>query len=255
MKRLLLIMMLALSLPATALSNVYFVDPPKFPTNTKKEDVQLWLTLKVKNKFHKWLSLKFDNEMRFNSDISEIGYIHTETGLVLHPPSVKWLSVGLNGRFILSPKKPKVLDAWEGGWEFRPSLGATFKGGFRDLAKFSNRTRMEIHVNKVRFKKWRLRNKSVVAGRVWGKKDKSVFLVLDDEFFFVPDGFSENRLRGQFDIWLSKNAGFAVYYQWQAKVDYKLNSEEADPKPSLVLKEEMEWTHNHGVGVMALLKF
>ena len=143
MKRLLLILMLALSLPATALSNVYFIDAPKKSKSAKKEDVQLWLTLKVKNKFHKWLSLKFDNEMRFNSNISEIGYIHTETGLVLHPPSVKWLSVGLNGRFILSPKKPKVLDAWEGGWEFRPSLGVTFKGAVRDLAKFSNSSKAD----------------------------------------------------------------------------------------------------------------
>ena len=187
--------------------------------------------------------------------MTEVGYIHTDTGLELHPPSVKWLSAGINGRFILSPKKPKVLDAWEGGWEFRPSVGITFKGAFRDLAKFSNRTRLELHIKKVGFKKWRIRNKSVVAGRVWKKKDKSVHLVLDDEFFFIPDGFSENRLRGQFDIWLSKNAGFAVYYQWQAKVAYKLNSEEADPKPSLVLKEEMEWTHNHGVGLMGLFRF
>ena len=123
----------------------------------------------------------------------------------LHPPKLKWLSAGINGRFILSPKKPKVLDAWEGGWEFRPSVGVTFKGAFRDLAKFSNRTRLELHIKKVGFKKWRIRNKSVVAGRVWKKKDKSVHLVLDDEFFFIPDGFSENRLRGQFDIWLSKN--------------------------------------------------
>ena len=255
MKRLLLIMMLALSLPTTALSNVYLVDAPEKTKSAKKEDVQLWLTLKVKNKFHKWLSLKFDNEMRFNKNMTEVGYIHTDTGLELHPPKLKWLSAGINGRFILSPKKPKVLDAWEGGWEFRPSVGVTFKGAFRGLAKFSNRTRLELHIKKVGFKKWRIRNKSVVAGRVWKKKDKSVHLVLDDEFFFIPDGFSENRLRGQFDIWLSKNAGFAVYYQWQAKVAYKLNSEEADPKPSLVLKEEMEWTHNHGVGVMALLKF
>ena len=242
MKRLLLIMMLALSLPTTALSNVYLVDAPEKTKSAKKEDVQLWLTLKVKNKFHKWLSLKFDNEMRFNKNMTEVGYIHTDTGLELHPPKLKWLSAGINGRFILSPKKPKVLDAWEGGWEFRPSVGITFKGAFRDLAKFSNRTRLELHIKKVGFKKWRIRNKSVVAGRVWKKKDKSVHLVLDDEFFFIPDGFSENRLRGQFDIWLSKNAGFAVYYQWQAKVAYKLNSEEADPKPSLVLKEEMEWT-------------
>ena len=255
MKRLLLIMMLALSLPATALSNVYFIDAPEKTKSAKKEDVQLWLTLKVKNKFHKWLSLKFDNEMRFNKNMTEIGYLHTTTSLELHPPKLKWLSAGINGRFILSPKKPKVLDAWEGGWEFRPSVGVTFKGAFRDLAKFSNRTRLELHIKKVGFKKWRIRNKSAVAGRVWKKKDKSVHLVLNDEFFFIPDGFSENRLRGQFDIWLSKNAGFAVYYQWQAKVAYKLNSEEAVPKPSLVLKEEMEWTHNHGIGVMALLKF
>ena len=163
MKRLLLIMMLALSLPTTALSNVYLVDAPEKTKSAKKEDVQLWLTLKVKNKFHKWLSLKFDNEIRFNKNMTEVGYIHTDTGLELHPPSVKWLSAGINGRFILSPKKPKVLDAWEGGWEFRPSVGITFKGAFRDLAKFSNRTRLELHIKKVGFKKWRIRNKSVVS--------------------------------------------------------------------------------------------
>ena len=133
-----------------------------------------------------------------------------------------------------------MLEAWTGGWQFRPSLGITFKVPFRDLAKFSNRTRVEFHVNEEGLSQWRARNLSKASAKVWKKGDKVVNLALSEEFFLVTAGVNENRLRGGFDVWVTKNAGLSVYYQWQTT-----NS----------LEENAEWTHTHGVGAAGLLKF
>ena len=219
------------------------------------QDVQLWLTLQTKNKFHKAVSLQIDNELRLKSDVSEVGYIHSEVGLIFHPEKIKWLNFEVNGRFVLSPKKPKVLEAWTGGWQFRPSLGVTFKVPFRDLAKLSNRTRVEFHVNEEGLSQWRVRNLSKASAKVWKKGDKAVSLALSEEFFLVTAGVNENRLRGGFDIWLTKNAGISIYYQWQAQLVTTLGSIKVKPDPSLALKEESNWSHAHGVGSAGLLKF
>jgi len=205
------------------------------------EDAQLWLTLKTKNKFHKSVSLSFDNELRFQHKVSELGYIHSEVGLVFHPEKIKWLNFEVNGRFVLSPKKPKVLEAWTGGWQFRPSLGVTFKVPFRDLARFSSRTRVEFHVDEEGLSQWRARNRSKATAKVWKKDDKAVNLALSEEFFLVTAGVNENRLRGGFDIWVTKNAGLSVYYQWQVQRDAS--------------EPDALWNHTHGAGAAGLLKF
>ena len=122
MKKLILIVMMFISTSSIALSNVYFIDEPKESASPKTQDVQLWLILNAGNKFHRWLTLKFDNELRLKSDVSEVGYIHSEIGLEVHPPKISWFTFGFNGRVLLNPEKPKVLDAWKGGWELRPTL-------------------------------------------------------------------------------------------------------------------------------------
>jgi hypothetical protein len=226
-----------------------------FAPHAFADDVQLWLTLKTKNKFHKAVSLQLDNELRLKNKVSEVGYIHSEVGLVFHPQKVKWLNLEIGGRFVLSPKKPKVLEAWTGGWQFRPSLGITFKVPFRDLAKLSNRTKVEFHVNEEGLSQWRARNLTTATAKVWSKGDKAVDLALSEEFFLVTTGVNENRLRGGFEFWVTKNAGLSVFYQWQAQLNVTLSSIKVKPDPSLALKEESNWNHAHGVGAAGLLKF
>ena len=119
-------------------------------------------------------------------------------------------------------------------------MGVTFKVPFRDLAKFSNRTRLEFHVNEEGLSQWRARNRSKASAKVWKKNNKAVDFTLSDEFFLVTAGVNENRLRGGFDVWVTKNAGIAVYYQWQTT-----NS----------LEKDAEWIHIHGAGAAGLLKF
>ena len=255
MKKLILIMMMFISTSSIALSNVYFIDEPKEAASPKTQDVQLWLTLSAENKFHRWLTLKFDNELRLRSDVSEVGYIHSEIGLEVHPPRLSWFTFGFNGRVLLNPEKPKVLDAWKGGWELRPTLFANFQGSFIDLAKFSNCIKLEMHLNGEGWARWRIRNLSSASGKVWWKLDKSINLAVSNEFFLVVAGVNENRLRGGFEFWLSGHAGVSVYYQWTTRLAATLSSEELDPKPNLALKEEVDWAHSHVIGAKGLLRF
>ena len=171
------------------------------------EDSQLWLTLRTKKSIHDWVSLTSDHELRLVKDVTKLGYLHTEVGLLFYLPKVDWLNVEINTRFLISSK-----------WQVRPSIGIIYKlPKIWNFIKFSDRFRFELHFDETSFRKWRGRNRISIKLKLWENKDRCFYYNLSDEFFFTNQGIDENRLRTGLDYWAEKNIGFTFYYQLQVK--------------------------------------
>jgi hypothetical protein len=184
--------------------------------SSKSDDIELWTTFGIVWPMHEKWKLTVDESLRFNNDVSNFYYSHTEPGIV-RKDVLPDIDLGLNYRFVAGHEEDDRSNQ-----EQRLSLNAYWKINF--LTNAYHRTRLDYRDMKGKDDIWRVRNRILFNNPLEQhdleftvKLREFSKLYFGDEFFvnFEGEGLNRNRVIVGVQAKIHERMVLDTHYFWQ----------------------------------------